>query len=174
MYQSFIQVKNEAESAIAKQNYFENAVCTLKYHLNDRGRVNDRNHYYSYTCGPEDLSKIDGKSYSGVEGSIFACGVYTPNFVKSRTINSGDPRYGVSYTCSFSRDFQEIKLQALKMGQVLEVRAGFNTYESISAPKRDATGYSDPFEIVVTDHALQNILTSALVPIAAIMALNIF
>ena len=110
MYQSFIQVKNNAQSAIARSNYYENSVCTLRYHLNDRGKVTDKNHYYSYTCGPEDLSKIDGKSYSGVEGSIYSCGVYTPNFMKSRTINSGDPRYGVSYTCVFSRDFQEIKL----------------------------------------------------------------
>ena len=59
------------------------------------------------------------------------------------------------------------------MGQVLEVRAGFNVYETISSQKRDAGGMSDPFEILVTDSAL-NLLSNTIVSIAAIISLTMF
>ena len=59
------------------------------------------------------------------------------------------------------------------MGQVLEVRAGFNVYETISSPKRDAGGMSEPFEILVTDSAF-NLISNTLVSVAAILALTSF
>ena len=59
------------------------------------------------------------------------------------------------------------------MGQVLEVRAGFNVYETISSPNRDAGGISDPFEILVTDSA-SDLISNTIISVAALFALTSF
>ena len=129
-------------------DYWENAVCSIKYVAADLGKIKSDRTYYNFSCGPELLSEIQDKSYSLVEGSVFSCGYYTIDREKSVMYNQDYKGVrNVGFECALSRQFEETNLQKLKIGDTVSARIGFNVYTSTNADAPVFSGSSDTFEV---------------------------
>ena len=105
--------------------------------------MRDSRYYASSSCGTNLLNSIDGGSYLLVKGEKVDCGFYLKDLDEMGVQNS--ITNGVSFSVAFSRKFEDYAVQKLTAGDVINMRGGFNIYESINEVNRSMYGYSEEF-----------------------------
>ena len=159
IYQSYIQVKNEAKSLEQGKSYWENYTCSIKYQGDSE--VTNVNFGYTGTCGTKLLSEIKDLPFTGVRAET-TCNPYYNDY-ESSMIEELDGE--ATITCAFYRLFIYYGVQDYKLGQTLELRSGFNVFESNKSESAIYAGSSDSFEVFLTDNAYTTTASALLLAI---------
>lgn len=106
--QTFIQIRDEAESSTSGLDYYENYTGTIKYVASELGKIRDQRFLRDPSCGTGILGEIDGKTYSATQAVKEDCGYYLPDFEAMFVQNS--QQNGVSFRVAYSRKFEEFGL----------------------------------------------------------------
>ena len=98
VYQSYIQVRNDAVSESMGEDYWENYTCAIKY-TKDNEQINTDNLWAAGSCGTPLLSLIENQPFTGIRTDK-TCNPYYPDYEESKT------EQGSEVTCSFFRLFE--------------------------------------------------------------------
>lgn len=154
MLQTYIQFLNPDQSEVEGEDFYENYVGTIKYVAADLGKVHERFFFPSDNCGVGLLGTIDGETYQGVKAEKEDCGFYKPDYAEMLIKNSSSK--GVFFRMVFERQFTEFGLQTLQRGEPIQMRGGFNVFDSISKLSRVEYGYGDLFEVTFSVEVIED------------------
>ena len=147
-YSAFVQLGAPASDPMSMldDQYYEAYTCAVRFLDSDAGKVDETNAFRWTTCGTTELSSMEPGNYRKFPEEAEACRAeYAIDFSRSSTTTGAGQS---TVECAFSRDFLVPGLFAIRPGEPMVFRAGFNVYET-GTTSRKAWGYSDSMEVSV-------------------------